>query len=322
MKLYFTIVFLLQLASAANTIRWTLHRNCYENDLYRESMIRAVETAKSRSAFAASKIKSLGALDLLNSFRRLANLLVTFDGLKTLGARYEKFAGVEGPIGANSGFADSPEWTGRSNPSNIDFVIYCAPDLARVPDYPEFTYDRAKMRVLASDNPLLQIQKDIEANKFADKEKINLAVTFNAPSTMIENQEEAAKIPDTITVNPVWMATKNQEGELFSSDEKFEKMKKKGALAELKKEWKGDKKATPVDKMFNDLAGTIHHEMFHLSAFGAHLDLPEKSPKAYNWMYNVEMKILDNPELMALLALIFDLKENKKVMVNKDGELK
>jgi hypothetical protein len=62
--------------------------------------------------------------------------------------------------------------------------------------------------------------------------------------------------------------------------------------------------------------------MFHLSAFGSHNDLPAPDPRAYFWMNKMEYRFRDNPELMATLALIFDLKQNGKVTVNKDGELK
>lgn len=62
-------------------------------------------------------------------------------------------------------------------------------------------------------------------------------------------------------------------------------------------------------------------QMFHLDAFGGYNDTPDDG-RAYNWMNNIENKVRDNPELMAIIALIFDLKENKKLTVNKDGELK
>ncbi|KAH7244532.1 uncharacterized protein BKA55DRAFT_692333 [Fusarium redolens] len=286
-----------------------------------------MEAAKSRSALCASKIVSSNPLD---SFRRLAHLFVSTEDSKILKERYEKFAGLEGPIGADRNFADSPEWTGRNNPSHTDSlfinttqVIYCAPDLGEYDDGlngPK-KWDNARQRVLADKSALVLIQKDIAAQGWDDKNLKVEATTITAPPTLL-TREEAARISDTITFNPIWLEHRIQEGGLFFSDETFEKMKKKGALAELKKEWKDGKRATPIDSLIEDLSVTLHHEMFHLSAFGSHNDLPAPDPRAYFWMNNIEYRFRDNPELMAILALIFDLKQNRKVTVNKDGELK
>lgn len=61
--------------------------------------------------------------------------------------------------------------------------------------------------------------------------------------------------------------------------------------------------------------------MFHLSILGKQKDLPSEDPhRAYHWMDNFERKLIDNPELMALLALIFDLRNNYKAVVTETGE--
>ncbi|KAF4986407.1 hypothetical protein FGRMN_10850 [Fusarium graminum] len=319
MKLYLTILVLLKLTTAAQAARWTLHRSCYENDAYREGLIKAVEIAKSRSAFCGSKVNAIFPFD---PFKRLARLLITDREAPELKKRYEMFASLEGPIGKDSGFADSDEWTKRSDPYQTDFVLYCAPDLGEkdVPFNGMKPWDNARQRILADDSALILIQRDIDAGTWHDQNKKIEAITNRAPPTLL-SKDEAAKLANTITFNPIWLDYRMQNGGFFVGDEALEKMTKKGALAELKKHWTDTKKATPVDTMIEDLSVTVHHEMFHLTAFGGHDDLPDND-RAYNWMNNVEHRLIDNPELMAILALIFDLKENKKVTVNKEGEMK
>ncbi|KAL6912408.1 hypothetical protein FSST1_010168 [Fusarium sambucinum] len=63
-------------------------------------------------------------------------------------------------------------------------------------------------------------------------------------------------------------------------------------------------------------------ELFNFNAFGGHKDLPADDTGAYGWMNNVENKLRDNPDLMAILALIFDLNQNRKTTVNKGREMK
>ncbi|KAM0351836.1 hypothetical protein ACHAPU_002349 [Fusarium lateritium] len=319
MKLLATVLVLLKLATAAQAARWTLHSSCYENDAYRDGLIKAVEIAKSRSAFCASKITSINPFD---PFKRLARLLVAERETNELKKRFEKFAGLEGPIGKDSGFADSGEWKDREDPSQTDFVLYCAPDLGEkeVPYNGNKPWDNARQRILADDSALILIQRDIAAGTWHDPSKKIEAITNRAPPTLL-GKDEAAKLANTITFNPIWLNYRMENGGFFVGDEALEKMTKKGALAELKKHWTDTKKATPVDTMIEDLSVTVHHEMFHLTAFGAYDDLPDND-SAYNWMNNIEHKLIDNPELLAILALIFDLRENKKVTVNKDGEMK
>lgn len=43
-------------------------------------------------------------------------------------------------------------------------------------------------------------------------------------------------------------------------------------------------------------------------------------PKRVIVVENIERKLIDNPELMALLALIFDLRNNYKAVVTETGE--
>ncbi|KAF5676108.1 hypothetical protein FHETE_2235 [Fusarium heterosporum] len=325
MKLFLTIFVLLKLATAAQAARWTLHRSCYENNAYKEGLIKAMEIAKSRSAFCASKLREIDAMNHRNPLYGAPDTALPICATEAdvlLQERYEMFGELEGPIGKDSGFADSDEWRGRNNPFQTDFVLYCAPDLSEreVPLNGMQPWDNARQRILAPDNALILIQRDIDAGTWADPEKKAEAVTFRAPPTLITG-EEAARIPNTITFNPIWLNHRMQEGGLFASDESLEKMTKKGALAELKKSWKPNARATPVDTMIEDLSVTLLHEMFHTHAFGGYSDLPNNDV-AYNWMNNIEHKEKDNPELIAIIALIFDLKQNKKVTVNKDGEMK
>jgi hypothetical protein len=121
-------------------------------------------------------------------------------------------------------------------------------------------WDNARQRVLADKSALVLIQKDIAAQGWHDKNLKVEATTITAPPTLL-TREEAARISDTITFNHIWLEHRIQEGGLFFSDETFEKMKKKGALAELKKEWKDGKRATPIDSLIEDLSVTLHHEV-------------------------------------------------------------
>ncbi|CEI67894.1 hypothetical protein FVEN_g7824 [Fusarium venenatum] len=320
MKLISALVIILKLVSLTEAARWTLHKSCYDNDAYKSGMIQAMETAKSRSAFAVSKMTSINPFD---SFIKLARLLTTSGDAGVLRGRYEKFAELNGPLGRDSGFADSTEWTGRTNPDRTDFILYCAPDLVeKDTGYGQkHPLDNARQRILLDTSALVMIRDDIKAGTWKNPEKKIAAVTETTPATLLP-QDEAAKIPNTITFNPIWLNSMIQNGGLFASDETMEKMTKKGALAELQKSWTDKKRATPIDALVNDLATTIHHELFHLNAFGSHKDLPADDIGAYGWMNNVENKLRDNPDLMAILALIFDLKQNKKITVKKDGEMK
>ncbi|KAF4944215.1 hypothetical protein FSARC_14730 [Fusarium sarcochroum] len=319
MKFFLLVLVLLKLVSAVRDFRWTLHSSCYENAVYKEALTKAMETAKSRSALCASRINN----PFHRSYKKLAKILVPKDeDLEILKERYRKFDNVKGPIGEKSGFAASPDWTDRNDPFRNDFLLYCATDLDELDDgHGRFIpWDNARKRPLKEDNALVVIQRDIEAGTWHNENYRVEAATAIAPPAFLP-AEEGAKVADTITFNPIWLETKIANGDLLFNTTTLEKMKKEEALDELKKGWKNGKQATPVDHLIGSLEGTLLHEMFHLSAFGSHKDLPDNG-RAYGWMNNVKYKEVDNPELMAILGLMFDLKKNHKVTVNEAGELK
>ncbi|KAF5020849.1 hypothetical protein F66182_7104 [Fusarium sp. NRRL 66182] len=321
MKLFVTFTVLLELVGAVEAFRWTLHKSCYEKTEYKDAILTGMETAKSRSAFAASRIDSF----LHPNFKKLGQILIGKDDFtnraKTLKTRFENFKNLNGPIGKDSNFADSAEWTGRENPTNADFVIYCAPDVGEIGDLNPIPIDNARQYILGAENPLILINKDIAAKGWHDENKKVGAVTNNAKPNVPTSEDEIKKIPDTITLNPIWLDYKIANGGLLFNPELLTDLKKEGALDVMKETWEDNKRATPVDTPMGDLASTLHHEIFHLSAFGSHKDLPSDEPeRAYNWMNNVERKLIDNPELMAFLGLIFELREKHKATVTEAGD--
>lgn len=121
-------------------------------------------------------------------------------------------------------------------------------------------FDDARSRSLGPDSPLILFQKEMEKGTWLN-DKVRIAASTSRDTVSIVTEGDVSRIPNTITINPIWLQDKIKNGELFVRDETLKKMTDKNALSELKKGWTDGSRSTPVDTMIEDLSGLVHHEV-------------------------------------------------------------
>ncbi|KAK4210497.1 hypothetical protein QBC37DRAFT_376989 [Rhypophila decipiens] len=230
-----------------------------------------------------------------------------------------------GPVGENSGYADSPEWQALEGPNHyLDFVIHCAPRLRDEEDSAgnKVVRDLTQNRFLSKQNRgvLIRMRDEWRAGKFE-----NLEVFFQADTEVSkglgemgvgrEPVEARRNIPGTITLHPVWLkwlATEHGDSYGVRKEEDF-----KAALTIKTTEDSLGHKILPIDH-FVGFTGTILHELFHTHGLGKLSD-GDRS-KAYGWDNMLKGQNMELPDFFMYLALVVELTD-RKIKVNQDGTL-
>ncbi|KAJ6443959.1 Boron transporter 1 [Purpureocillium lavendulum] len=324
-------------AAAPPTVKWTIHKTCYADTDLRDAILVAMDVAKTRAKEVADKI-----LDTKNDkVQKAVKLLLGSDNLNDRATKVRDkmalYAGLEGPIGAPSDkkqvagaiFRDSDEWEKLAKDNDkhyLNFVIYCAPDLVELQDTWNNRYwqDLGRERPLVFASALRDMKLEADSGQWRNPKSKVLGITeTDRPGDRDKDgtpKGDLKKIAETITLHPLWLRDMKDHAYDLLTAEKLNDIKKPSAWSKFMQHGKSEGPAArPIDGLMG-LEGTIHHETFHLTSFGKLKDTPEGA-EAYDWVNNQKNKNIENPDLLALLALIVDLVENKSCKINERGEV-
>ncbi|KAI1395433.1 hypothetical protein F4819DRAFT_492483 [Hypoxylon fuscum] len=284
-----------------------------------------MSTVKARSELAATELKKTPPDSRVETVGRL--LFGDQDWqtkFQQVGDRYAMFADLEGPVGADQGYTDSPQWkhlkTLDTNWRNV--VIYCSPDLEETRDSSgKLTkiHDNAR----SEDIDVGDILWDVKQETIVGKEYSTLAETKIDQKVGGEPAGERKKIAETITFHPLYLKEVEKKNYLLFTDDLLKKVAHPNLWRTVKsfckKRLRKADDCTSMDALMG-LEGTLHHEFFHLGLFGNWLDRPDQL-EAYYWKWNTIHKLDNNPENYALLALAIQVIVEKNHSVDKNGKI-
>ncbi|KAK4086974.1 hypothetical protein PCL_12615 [Purpureocillium lilacinum] len=355
MHLSYVLAFLVQAAAfvaAADEppkVKWTLHKN--GDKALRDAILLGMETTKDRAVAASTKVLDTGnekvqaAVKLLlggdaEKAKAVSDHRLVDAAKRTGSLRLEQFRlynGLEGPIGAPSDkntltgaiYLDSDAWKAVAKDNDkhyLNFVIYCAPDILEERDewgnriWTDFGRQR---QFTLGGSTLVQMKTEADNNAWNNPKSKILGLTETDKPGERENglpRGDLKKIAETITLHPLWLREMKDHAYDLLTAEKLADIKKPSAWRTFLQRLKdAEPEARPIDALMG-LEGTLHHETYHLTSFGKLLDTPEGAG-AYGWVNNQKTKNIKNPDLLAYLALIIDLVENKSCKINERGEV-
>lgn len=158
---------------------------------------------------------------------------------------------------------------------------------------------------------------------------------------------ERKKIPQVIYFNSAWIAEQKSRDPPFSAwtDQLFKDVIKRDALTTFAAKGKGkapgggDVDVRPVDALLSaSFHRNLFHEvrrfyrmsfcrrwaksaiqLFHLKTFG---DMKDDPNGAYNYGANSDIQNRENPDLLAIIAVVIELVKTQGYIVRSDGAVK
>ncbi|KAM7212729.1 hypothetical protein V8F06_011872 [Rhypophila decipiens] len=202
---------------------------------------------------------------------------------------------IMGPVGENSGYADSPEWQALEGPNHyLDFVIHCAPRLRDEEDSAgnKVVRDLTQNRLLSKQNRgvLIRMRDEWRAGKL---ENPKLFVQANTEVSRGLGEMGVGREP----------ATEHGDSYGVRKEEDF-----KAALTIKTMEDSLGHKILPIDH-FVGFTGTILHEL-----------VDGDRSKAYGWDNMLKGQNMELPDFFMYLALVVELTD-RNIKVNQDGTL-
>ncbi|SPO03137.1 uncharacterized protein DNG_05819 [Cephalotrichum gorgonifer] len=338
---------------AADTVKWTLHKSCYmdlddehtvpenylspnnyvkKNDELANAINETVHIVKAWADRGAKKIDDSISFNPLigqatkDALKPLIGRGNYKDNAKDIRDKFKKLATLEGPIGkdgdARGRYEQSNAWKSlqENNDHYLDFVIVCRPELTiRKGDFNPLgaPYDMVRLTQLYKGADLeVMILQEKDPGKWDE-----LAQRLQAVTTRDRDLSEVRlHVAETITFHPLWIKTQMDKGFEGWTQEIFDQATAANAAEILKeKSKKNQQDLRPVDILLDaSFARNMFHEMFHLTAFGR---MSDDIAGAYWWANNIELQNRENPDLLAIIAVVIELlnREGSQYKISADG---
>lgn len=123
-----------------------------------------------------------------------------------------------------------------------------------------YYHDNAREQYLAQDNPLITMKEEGDTGQWKNPHTKLLGLTrmddgSDLDSKTLEPKGERRAIPQTITLNPMWLRDIKENDYDQITDKRIETVTMKSALSKFREQG-----ITPVDALMG-LEGTLRHEV-------------------------------------------------------------
>ncbi|KAK3316801.1 hypothetical protein B0H66DRAFT_535042 [Apodospora peruviana] len=296
------------------TVRWTLHKTCYQQGLaeggdeLRDAVIKSVNAAKDRSKLAVDtlnvwrdkchsvfgndrlkpeeqRVKKACQLLLGDSKYTLLGKTAWKDKIDIVKVWLEAASKIDGPKGqTNNEFENSKEWQDLAAQDDhwLNFIIYCAPDLGERnhPSRPgqKLPYDNGQLRLIREPDlsALVKMNKEYEAKAFEDSEgKFTAAITELSKATGDDETENSGThIPKGDRKKIPCSITIHPHMLRQTRDREFNIKGEDDIKAAIKMDKPKKEDKFTPIDKVVGLTETIHHEFFHTPGLGRMTDGP------------------------------------------------